>query len=59
MNGGFTKGVIIGSIIGASVSMAMDPGMMKARNRRRMMRNGRNFLRKSGDIINDVVDIFR
>jgi len=59
MNGRFAKGVIVGSIIGASISMMMDPDMMKARNRRRMIRNGRNFIRKSGHIINDIVDVFR
>lgn len=59
MRTGFTRGMIIGSIIGASVSMMMNPDMMKGRNRRKMMRNGRNLLRKSGNVVGDIVDIFR
>ena len=59
MNGGFSKGLFIGSIIGASVSMMMNKDMMHSRSRRRLMRTSRNFLRKSGNIISDVVDAFR
>lgn len=59
MRSGFTRGVIIGSIVGASISMIMNPDMMNGRNRRKMMRNGRNFIRKSGNMLGDVVDMFR
>lgn len=59
MNGGFSKGLFIGSIIGASVSMMMKNDMLHPRSRRKMMRNGRNFIRKSGNIISDVIDAFR
>lgn len=59
MNGGFTKGLVVGSIIGASVSMLMNNDRMRPRNRRKMMRTGRMLLRKSGGIISDVVDAFR
>jgi len=59
MQNGFTKGLIVGSIIGASVSMMMEPGVMKRKNRKRIMRAGRSFLRRSGNIISDVVDVFR
>ena len=59
MNGGFTKGLIIGSMIGASVGMAIKANMMKDRSRRKMMNAGRDFLRKTGTIIGDVIDVFR
>ena len=60
MQGGFRKGLFIGSIIGASVSMMMkNSDMMNPRSRKRMMRGGRTFLRKSGSIIGDVMDMFR
>jgi gas vesicle protein len=59
MQGGFTKGLIVGGIIGASVSMAMGPDMMKNRTRKRMMKQGRSFLRRSGNIVGDVLDVFR
>ncbi len=59
MNGGFTRGLVVGSIIGASVSIIMNNDMMRPRNRRKMLRTGRTLLRKSGGIISDVVDAFR
>lgn len=59
MRSGFTKGLVVGGIIGASVSMMMNSDMMKPRTRRRMMRTGRTILKRSGGIIGDVVDIFR
>jgi hypothetical protein len=58
MQGSFTKGLIVGSLIGATVAM-MNPEMMKNRTRKRMIRGSRMFFRKSGNIINDVVDMFR
>jgi len=58
MSNGFTKGMVIGSIIGASVGMMMrnDP---RQRSRKRMMRTGRILLRRSGDILSNVVDVLR
>jgi len=59
MQGNFTKGLIIGSIVGASISMIMNSDMMNGRAKRKMMRTGKNFIRKSGNIIGDVIDVFR
>jgi len=59
MRNGFTTGLIVGSMIGASVSMMINQDMMKSRNRRKMVKAGRNFIKKSGNIIGDVVDMFR
>lgn len=59
MHSGFTRGIVIGGIIGASLGMMMNSEMMKPRTRKKMMRNGRMLLKKSGGIIGDVVDIFR
>lgn len=58
-NRGFTKGLIIGGILGAAASMMMEPGMMNNKTRRKLMRNGRNLVRSSGSLLGDVVDIFR
>ena len=58
MRGGFTKGLIVGSIIGASMGIMMDNGNMK-KSRKRMMRNGRNVLKSSSDIVSDVIRMFR
>lgn len=35
MQNGFTKGLIVGSIIGASVSMMMEPEAVKRKNRKK------------------------
>ncbi len=59
MQNGFVKGVMVGGIIAASVSMMMNSEMVRPGTKRRMMKNGRSFLRKSSNIIGDVADIFR
>ena len=59
MHSGFTKGLVVGGIIGASVGMMMNSDHMSPRTRKKMMRCGHNMLKKSGSIIDDVVDIFR
>lgn len=58
MRGGFTKGIIVGSIIGASMSMMMDNGNM-SKKRRRMIKNGRSAWKSSADLIGDVVRMFK
>jgi gas vesicle protein len=55
-NGGFVKGLIIGGIVGASVSMMLNSN---SRSKKGIMRNGNNFIRKSGRVVNDVIDLFR
>lgn len=59
MQNGFTKGLIVGGLIGASVSMVMNPGGMKSKTRKKLMRTGRSMMRKSGNVIADMIDIFR
>lgn len=59
MHNGFTKGLLIGGIIAASVSVMANSDMMKPGNRRKMMRAGRGFVRKSGNIIGNIADILR
>lgn len=58
MNGNFAKGLIIGGLVGASAAMLKE-SMMDPKVRRRMMRPGRNLIRKSGRVIHDVADLFR
>jgi len=57
--GGFTKGLIIGGLIGTSIGMMMGPDMMKSRTRKKLMRNGRNMIRRSGNLISDVIEMIR
>lgn len=55
----FARGLIIGSIIGASVGMMLGPDIMNHRTKKRMMRAGRNWLRRSGSLVNDLFHVFR
>lgn len=59
MRSGFVKGMVVGSIIATSVGMMMNSDVMSSKSRRRMIRGGRSFIRKSGNLISDVADIFR
>ncbi|HOQ37434.1 MAG TPA: YtxH domain-containing protein [Acetivibrio sp.] len=60
MRNNFTKGLVIGSIIGASVGMAMNTGMMmNNRSKKRIKNRGLDIMRKSGALISDVVELFR
>jgi gas vesicle protein len=58
-NSGFMKGLIIGGIVGASVAMMLNGDSALSKNRKKIMRSGNNFIRKSGRIVNDVIDLFR
>lgn len=55
----FTKGMLIGGIVGASLSMMMNSDMYSKRNRRKTMKKGMRLIKRSGGIISDVTDIFR
>ncbi|MDP4092849.1 MAG: YtxH domain-containing protein [Bacillota bacterium] len=59
MRSHLAKGLIIGGIVGATVGAMVSPEMRNGRTRKRMMRTGRQFVKKSGNIIGDVVDLFR
>lgn len=58
MKGSFTKGMIVGGLIGASLAM-MNSDMMNMKNRKKMMKMGRNFLRRSGSFVSDIIDYIR
>lgn len=59
MENGFTKGLIIGGIVIGAVSMAVSSDLMSSRGRRKAMKSGRRFLRRSGSVMNDVAGVFR
>lgn len=59
MRSGFKRGLIMGSIIGASVSMMANSDMISGKSRKKMKRSGVELMRKSGSIIGDVIDLFR
>ena len=59
MRSGFSRGLLIGGLIGATVSLMSNSGNEKTRKSRRVLRAGRNLIRKSGSVVEDVVDLFR
>lgn len=58
MQNNFTRGLLIGGIIGASLSMIVNPKVSN-RTKRKLIKNGRSVLRKSNSLIGDLVEIFR
>lgn len=58
MKGGFTSGLIAGTIIGAAMVALINPEM-NTKGRKRIIRNGRNFMRNTGHLVGDVIDMFR
>lgn len=59
MRNGFVKGVMVGGIVAASVGFMMNTDMISGRTKRKMIRGGRNLLRKTGHIMNEVSEMFR
>ncbi len=60
MRKGLVRGMVIGGLVGASVSMILNNSdMMSSRSRRKMMHRGKSLIRKTGNIIGDVADLFR
>jgi hypothetical protein len=59
MRGGFTRGLVLGGLIGASIGIMKNSDMMKPRSRRRMMRTGRNMIRRTSHALGDVIDLLR
>ncbi|MDK2801518.1 MAG: hypothetical protein PWP27_1770 [Clostridiales bacterium] len=51
----FTRGLITGTIIGATVSMMMNP--MEDRDKRRLRKKANSFIRNVGDVIEDIIDM--
>lgn len=59
MDKAFTRGLIIGGIVGASIGMMRNSNMMSGRNRKRIMKAGRKVMRQSGQLVSNIVDMFR
>ncbi|HEX2928034.1 MAG TPA: YtxH domain-containing protein [Ruminiclostridium sp.] len=55
----FTKGLVIGGLIGASISVLTNPEVVDPRMRRRMMRSGRKILHRSNNMLGEMMEMFR
>ncbi len=55
----FTKGLVIGGLIGASVSVLTNPEVIDPRMRRKMMKSGRKILHRSNNVFGEMFQLFR
>lgn len=58
MRSGFSKGLLFGSIIGATIGIAMEGDGMRKR-KSKIMKNGKRFVRASSEMLDDFTGIFR
>lgn len=57
MKNGFTSGMLIGGIVGATISMIANHDIDVHKTKRRMMRMGRNMCKRSRRIVSDISDL--
>lgn len=55
----FAKGMLIGGLIGASLSVLTNPEIVDPRTRRRLIKSGKKIVRRSGNVFEDMVHMFR
>lgn len=55
----FAKGVVIGGLIGASISILTNPEIVDPHMRKKMIKSGRKIMRKSNHVLGDMVHMFR
>jgi hypothetical protein len=59
MYGRFTKGLIIGGLIGASISVLTNSDIVDAKMRRNMIKSGKQICRRSRHAFGDIIDLLR
>lgn len=55
----FTKGLVVGGLIGASISVLTNPEVVDPRMRKRMMKSGRKILHRSNGVFGEMIELFR
>ena len=55
----FTTGLVIGGLIGASISVLTNPEIVDPHMRRKMIKSGRKIWRRSNNVFGDVMHMFR
>ncbi len=55
----FAKGVLIGGLIGASISVLTNPDIVDPHMRRRLIKSGKKIVRRSGNVFEDMIHMFR
>ncbi|NLN64644.1 MAG: hypothetical protein GX144_04425 [Clostridiaceae bacterium] len=57
MRNKFSSGMLIGGIVGATMSMIMNHDIDINRTRKRMLRMGKSMYKKSRRLVSDIIDI--
>ncbi len=55
----FAKGLLIGGLIGASLSVLTNPEIVDPHMRRKMIKSGRKVWRRSNNVFCDMMQMFR
>ncbi len=55
----FAKGILIGGLIGASISVLTNPDIVDPHMRRRLIKSGKKIVRRSGNVFGDMIHMFR
>jgi len=55
----FARGLIIGGLIGASISVLTNSDIMDPRTKKKMIKSGRRIMSGSNNMISDIASMFR
>lgn len=55
----FAKGILIGGLIGASISILTNPDIVDPHMRRRLIKSGKKIVRRSGNVFDDMIHMFK
>ena len=55
----FARGMVIGGLIGASISVLTNPEIIDPHMRRKMIKSGRKIVRRSSNVFGDMINMFR
>ncbi len=55
----FARGMVIGGLIGASISVLTNPDIIDPRMRRKMIKSGRKIMHRSSNVFGDMISMFR
>lgn len=55
----FARGLVIGGLIGASISVLTNPEIIDPRMRRKMIKSGRKIMHRSNHVFGDMMHMFR
>jgi len=55
----FCRGLVIGGLIGASISVLTNPEIVDPRMRKKMIRSGRKIMNRSSNVFGDMMHMFR